>query len=429
MKFYGLIISSSLLSFASAASELSFNDVWGKYFDHSKEMESLRKEKEANELSSERGKLHWAPKISLMSQWSSTNDPGQVFINYLGQRAVTQQDFNPSSLNFPKRKEFLNGILGVDLPLYEGGMKTNQSSMFNSLVKASELELKAKRTDEFTELSRQYGSLLIHDNNSEALKKLQEDLRKIISSYQVGSSSNPVGYSGLLGLKGVSNRIEGLLTTFNLKFENSKQTISERSELKDPWRPVSVKNIQTFIDQHLNEDNTQTLSSMLLAHELKASTLDFVAKMESARYLPKVGLFAQNNLYSGDRDLENSQSYGVYLMWEIFNSDSYNKSSEAKAKAASAKAKILSSKREESIVRSHLKSSQLTLEKNLELLFDSNNLLNEQSKNSMKLFKSGLLNALQLAEVINRRVDVIEQKNNAELQYLDVRSRLHQLSH
>jgi hypothetical protein len=72
--------------------------------------------------------------------------------------------------------------------------------------------------------------------------------------------------------------------------------------------------------------------------------------------------------------------------------------------------------------------SQLTL-KNLDLLFDSNNLLNEQSKNSMKLFKSGLLNALQLAEVINRRIDVIEQKNNAELQYLDVRSRLHQLSH
>jgi hypothetical protein len=168
---------------------------------------------------------------------------------------------------------------------------------------------------------------------------------------------------------------------------------------------------------------------MLLAHQVKASTLDLAAKMESARYLPKIGLFAQNNLYSGYRDLENSQSYGVYLMWEIFNSDSYNKHSEAKAKAASAKAKILSSKREESIMRSHLRASQVTLEKNLDLLFDSNNLLNEQSKNSMKLFKSGLLNALQLAEVINRRIDVIEQKNNAELQYLDVRSRLHQLSH
>lgn len=429
MKFLGFIFSSLIFGSDAFAAELSLDDVWKNYFDHSKEMESLRKEKEANVLASERGKLHWTPKISLMTQWSSSNDPGQVFINNLGQRAVTQLDFIPSSLNFPKRKEFLNGVLGVDLPLYEGGMKMNQSSMFSTLVKASEIELKAKKTNEFTELSRLFGSLIIHENNSEALKKLQDDLKRIISSYQVGSSSNPVGYSGLLGLKGVANRINGLMTTFNLQFQNSKKTISERSELSESWKPLQVKNIKSYINSYLTEDNTQILSSMLLAHELKASAMDSMAKMESARYLPKLGLFAQNHLYSGDRDVENSQSYGVYLMWEIFNNDSFNRYSEARAKALSAKAKIIGSKREENIMRSHLRESKVTLEKNLDLLFDSNNLLSEQAKNSMKLFKNGLMNALQLAEVINRRVDVIEQKNNAELQYLDVRSRLHQLSH
>jgi hypothetical protein len=55
-------------------------------------------------------------------------------------------------------------------------------------------------------------------------------------------------------------------------------------------------------------------------------------------------------------------------------------------------------------------------------------LLKEQTVNAMKLFRSGMLSALQLAEVINRRVDLIENKNKAETQYLEVYSRLYQLN-
>jgi outer membrane protein TolC len=156
--------------------------------------------------------------------------------------------------------------------------------------------------------------------------------------------------------------------------------------------------------------------------------MSHASNMEKARYLPKIGLFAQNNIYSGQRDSQASQSFGFYLMWELFNADSYNKFSEARAKTMAAEAKLLSGKQQESIMRENLRTSKITLEKNLVLLDKSNDLLNEQSKNATKLFRSGLLNALQLAELMNRRVDVIEQKSRAELQYLEISTRLYQLN-
>ena len=79
-------------------------------------------------------------------------------------------------------------------------------------------------------------------------------------------------------------------------------------------------------------------------------------------------------------------------------------------------------------MQDQLLESKATLEKNLVLLEKSDNLLKEQTQNAMKLFRSGMLSALQLAEVINRRVDLIDNKNKAEAQYLDVYSRLYLLN-
>jgi hypothetical protein len=427
MRFYFLIFF-LLIANSTFATELSFEDVWIKYFDNSHELAALKSEKEASELASKRSHLHWIPKVSLMGQWSDTNDPGQVFFNYLGQRSVTQNDFNPASLNRPVRQRFANGALGLDLPLYEGGMRSNQTTMYDMILKSNEFEIKTKRTEEYTELVRRFGSLISFNLNSSALNRLRADLDLIINSYQVGSKSNPIGYSGLLGLRGVLNRVEGMLNEFGMQIKNNKDWISNKAKINDEWHPISTYKFFDFISNSLNNSESQSFSSLLLANEFKVSSMSHASNMEKARYLPKIGLFAQNNIYSGQRDSQASQSFGVYLMWELFNADSYNKFSEARAKTMAAEAKLLSGKQQESIMRENLRTSKITLEKNLILLDKSNDLLNEQSKNATKLFRSGLLNALQLAELMNRRVDVIEQKSKAELQYLEISSRLYQLN-
>lgn len=412
----------------SQSTTKGFDEVWGQLYQKSLKQKSAILEKEANEESLKRADRHWLPRVYVSGQWFSTNDPTQVFFNNLGQRAIEQADFTPSDLNRPGREAFRAGVLGLDLPLYEGGFKSAQSSMYQALVKSSEIELKAKRSEEYAELARQYGSLLIISQNESRLRELKMNLRKVISSYQVGAQSNPVGYSGLLGLKGVDNRIEGILAQYEMKIGNARQWINTKTEEASLWQPDGKEKITDFLVTKLSSSSQSAHSSMILSQEMKLKTLDEMRNMEKARFLPRVGIFANNNLYSGDRDTETSQSYGLYLQWDLFNSDSYGRVGEAAAKALAEQSKLNAFKQEERIMLGQLQDSKMTLEKTLKLLDDSDVLLQEQSSSAMKLFRSGMLNALQLAEVINRRVDLVENKLAAETQYLDVWSRLYQLN-
>lgn len=406
----------------------SFDEVWKELFDKSLTQKAVALEKETNEVSLKRADRHWLPRVYVTGQWFSTNDPTQIFFNNLGQRAVEQVDFIPSNLNRPGRETFQAGTLGVDLPLYEGGFKTSQSSMYRTLVKASEIELKAKRSEEYAELARQYGSLLILTQSENLLKELRVNLKKVISGYQVGAQSNPVGYSGLLGLKGVDNRIEGVLAQYEMKSLNARHWINQKSGSNLAWQPDLQEKFKDFLITKLSSTAMALHSSIILSQEMKLKTLDEMKNMEKARYFPRVGLFANNNIYAGDRDTENSQSFGLYFQWDLFNSDSYGRAAEVAAKTLAEEAKLKAFKQEEKIILSQLQESKVTLEKTLELLDNSDRLLQEQSSNAMKLFRSGMLNALQLAEVINRRVDLVENKLNAETQYLDVWTRLYQLN-
>ena len=417
----------STLVQAQAQSVKSFDELWSQIYQKSHQQKSIAQEKVANDEALSRAQRHWLPRAYVAGQWFSTNDPGQVFFNNLGQRSIEQADFAPSFLNHPDSSTYKAGVLGVDLPLYEGGMKSNQSSMYRSLVQASEMEMKAKKSEEYGEFGRQYGGLIIYTEKTQKLQELKISLEKIISNYQVGAQSNPVGYSGLLGLNGVQNRIEGMVYEFEMKIANAKKWIDTKAEINESWRPAQDQKLNAFLAHNLSQTSAISYSSMLLAQDLKVGTLENMKDMEKARFLPRVGLFAQNQLYSGDRDTANSQTFGLYLMWDLFNSDSYGRVAEANAKAMAAKAKLEAFKQEETIMNQQLLESKETLEKNLVLIEKSDKLLQEQTQNAMKLFRSGMLSALQLAEVINRRVDLIKDKTQAESQYLEVYSRLYQL--
>ena len=63
------------------------------------------------------------------------------------------------------------------------------------------------------------------------------------------------------------------------------------------------------------------------------------------------------------------------------------------------------------------------MKKNLELLNDSEKLLSEQVKVTSNLFHSGAITALQLAEVLNRRVDLILNLRTLEQGLIDLRTK------
>ncbi len=418
----------SLNTFGSETGAVkSFDEIWQSFYQKSHLIQEGRREYESDTYASDRAKRHWLPRVYLTGQILNSDDPGQVLFSNLGQRAVSQSDFAPDTLNNPARQTFKTGTLGLDLPLYEGGFKAAQESMLGQIMQASAIEIEAKRTSEYAELSRQYGGMLIYSKSSTNLLELKSALNQIIATYQVGAKSNPVGHSGLLGLKAVVNRISGMMAEFKMQISVKKIWIDKKAEIDSAWIPNEKTTLQEYLAQNLQSVSNHPHSALYIANQMKTDAFGQMRAMEKARFLPRVGLFAQNNLYDGSRDTQNSQAFGLYLTWDIFNSDSYGRVSEAQAKIQAGQEKMRAAEQDELIMMNNLVESKKVLEENLEILADTDGLLKEQSLNAMKLFKSGLLSALQLSEVINRRVDLIESKNKVENQYLDVWSHLYQL--
>jgi len=435
MRFKGIfmkrpfMLSLILMSTAYADQKpvMGFEELWSKLMDKSSKIKQASFELESADLADARSSRHWLPRAYVTGQWFETNDSAAVFFNNLGQRAVTQADFSPATLNHPVRQNFRNATLGIDLPLYEGGMKSNQSQMMGQVLKASELELKAKKTEEYIDLSHHFAALSIVDKSQTNLQQVKTELEKIISTYQVGEKSNPVGYSGLLGLKGVLNRVKGQELYLKMQSTEHRDWINEKLEFTQDWQAKPIESIETFSQNHLSEMSSNSYSSLLLANQLKVQSMQNMTEMERARFLPRVGLFAQNNLYAGDRDNENSQTIGLYFMWDLFNPDSFGRFGESKAKANAALAQIQQAKTEQNLMKLNLTSSKTTIEETLKILEDNQRILAEQTQAAMRLFRSGMLTALQLAEVLNRRVDLIENKFKVENNYLEVRTRIYQL--
>lgn len=406
-----------------------FKDLWEEISRVSKSQKANTLEKESLDLEKNRLNRHWLPRVYLKSNWFRTDDPGQVFFNHLGQRSIKQEDFVPNDLNSPGEKSFNMTTLGINLPLFEGGMKSSQGNMIKHIIKANEADLKARKTEDFTKFSTEYGNFLISQDAKRNLLDLNEKLKNILSKYEVGRESNPVGHSGLLGLKSVKNRLVGVLNHFNLLEKNALTYFNEKRESTENLKLNDRRSLKEFVNEELNaKTTTSTLSSKLLTESLKVESLEELPKLERSRFLPQIGLFFENMTYSGSRDTENSKAIGLYLIWDIFNNDSYGRISEANAKLAAARAKIEQYKQEEKIASYKLAESKETLENNLELLSDSSKILADQTSNMMKLFNSSMINALQLAEVLNRRIDLVMEKTTLEKNYLETMTNIYQLN-
>ncbi|MBT4792832.1 MAG: hypothetical protein HON90_14755, partial [Halobacteriovoraceae bacterium] len=115
------------------------------------------------------------------------------------------------------------------------------------------------------------------------------------------------------------------------------------------------------------------------------------------------------NQYIGDRDENNVQTMGVYLKWDLFNNDSYGRVAEAKKKIISMKQKYSYAAKKESSYKKSLESALIALKKNDKTLKQTLNLLDEQTKISFKLFKRGKLSGIQMAQILNQKIDLIEQ--------------------
>jgi outer membrane protein TolC len=414
-----IITSTIILFFAGIvqAETLSFASAWSKINEGSAAQESSRLQTESLTESQARASRHWLPKLYLDAKSYQTNDPGASFFGLLEQRSIQQTDFNPDTINHPDSHIYTRGALGLDLALYEGGMKSSQVDLLKHSVEAQKNATSQIQVEQYSMVGLSYGSIAVLEQQKNKLQAISSEVLRMIKSYQLGNKSNPVGYSGLLGMKSLANRIAGLLNQYEAQSKSHYAVLNEMGLKGQSWIPENIDS-NTFVNRYFSASSKQgdiAASFKIESAKENVKASEEMAHMEKAKFLPRVGAFAESFVFNGNRDTANGYNAGLYLQWKLFDPNDYGSLKEAKLKSLAAAKHSEASEQQERAERAALNESLNSLRQNIDLLNDSYKLLVEQSKMTETLFKNGSINALQIVEILNRRTDLVSQQGEAEL--------------
>lgn len=401
----------------SETTDYSFQKLWALTRAHSPELAAAQHELQAAKLGESRAALHWVPRLYATAQGYSTNDPARSFMSLLDQRQITGTDFSPAALNEPESRVYETGTLGIDLPLFEGGAQVSLAAAAQEGRKAQEWQLQAEQKGQYVALASRYAELLALQKEQEDLDQLSQKVQTTIEQYRIGSRSNPVGYSGLLGLKNLANRLQGLLNQNHSQQTSLRDQIrSNVPEIPSDWVPP-LESVSNFLDEHLpvSEEEAKALPPAAQAAQANADRLEKMKGVQTAQWLPRIGLFAEGDLTNGDQATATSYTSGAYLQWNLFSASNIDAEAQADQEAQAARSQAQALIQQAGVSRREAQQQRQALQENLKLMDNSAQMLEEQTRTAIDLFKNGSINALQLVEVLSRRADLLTNILDAEM--------------
>lgn len=420
-----VILQTATISWAQSqqkVSTLPLEKVWVQIHGESPMQKSAQLQVESFEASKDRASLHWLPRLYLDAKHYQTNEAGSQFFGLLQQRSLENTDFNANDINHPKITWSTRAALGVDWALYEGGMKSAQSSMYTEMSQAQKKASSQLALEQYAQVAQFYGSIGLIQQQKQKISDLLKVIERLTKSYQIGQRSNPVGYSGLLGLKSLSNRLMGLLSQYEAQQNSYHASLKEMGLKEDLWAP-QFADVISYVDNKMNyvcspgvsceAQLSQSKSLKVKSFEQNAAASEFAAQMEKARYLPRLGAFAESSLFKSERDTSDSYIVGLYLQWNLYNPNELGLSKEAQIKAAANTQQVKALDQQERAERASLLQAIQALKSNLTLLNESQKLMTEQIQVTETLFKNGSVNALQFVEVLSRRADLLTSQSDA----------------
>lgn len=413
-----------LISTSVLAGDVQFEKLWSQVSDNALGLKASKEAVSAAQINSERNGKHWYPTIYAQGQSYLTDDPGANLFGIMSQRQIVQTDFTPSKLNEPGTNHFTKGAIGLNFSLYEGGMK-------DSISKASKFQYESKKNEDqknkiefYSEVSKNYFSLYALSNQKNELQKVSTTIDSILSRYQIGNKSNPVGYSGLLGLKSLKNRLTAINDENSAKVKAYSNALMELSNQEQNLKFEQVSNLVTNLNDYLPTAQTEYKeTAKIKSFYSNAEAAREIVGAEKSRNLPRVGVFAESYAFNGERDTATGFSTGVYVNWNLFSGNDIGASDEAIHNSHAAKYYAQAMSQKEKIEFDAQTTMEETLLKTLSTLDDSQKLLDEQMNVANNLFKNGMISALQLVEVLSRRVDLINSKTEVELSLVEAKSK------
>lgn len=401
-----------------------FSEVWAGARGQSLAIAAQRARVEATSQEFERSARHWYPTLGLEAKSFYTDDPGASLFAKLGEKGISGADFAPDNMNYPELRRHEKVTLGARWMFYEGGLRDKSRQAFEQSLLAEKRGEQALVLAEFSKALGLYGGLVVLERKEKAILPLKQILESTLERYQVGSATNPLGYSGLLGLKTLLQRLSGEMGMIQAEKQAIWQTLFITSGIpKEAWSTASPSLDHLFQHDVQSQITTVAGPSYLVQAEYEAAvSATLAAEAERSRYLPHLGLFAQQDMYKpADSNFASSQTYGIFLNWQLFSPMDYGAVSQAKAQALHYKLRAENTQRDQDAKTAQNDIAITALLEQIKLADQSLFLLEEQTMVSRKLFTSGLINALQLTEVYSRRVDVILARSQMEKSVLQMK--------
>ncbi len=415
-------------SVAQAGEFVDFKQVWSKIRIDSSEIRAGEAQIKASESASDRSARHWMPGLTLMGRGVHTNDPAQIFFSRLGQRSVDSGDFNPPALNQPGTAQFVSTSLGLQWSLYEGGGGMAHRDLQRSMAELKKIEKDRAELEAYIEAASGYATILHAEETLTSVKGLQSTVQAVLSRYSVGSRSNPVGYSGLLGLKSLLNRIHAVEEQLMTEADAARSRIRALSNEVPVDFQVRKEPVSTFLSVALPEDHLiggDSLSMNQAEKGVRAS--EAAVGIDRARALPQFGVFGEGSVITGARSTGAAYSAGVFLKWNLFDPRDFGTLYEKRLERDAAQFRL---EGVQAAIRSGQESGLKSLRsigKNEKLLLESLALMAEQVEVASRLFQSGSIPALQLVEVYNRRLDLLLNFQDLQRQHIQTRTSLARL--
>ncbi|PJZ57209.1 TolC family protein [Leptospira barantonii] len=436
---------------------LEFSEVWEKIRVESASLQTKASEVKTNEIAKSRSAKHWLPKVYADARTFRTDDPTLNFMGKLGQRSANASDFSTESLryqpsnfldsnnqpynginpnntnvfakdtlNHPGNNSYSKGTLGVELPLFEGGSKVAFHSIREKRLHAVLSEEKYFRFLEYSKAAIHYQSIVLAEENRTRAENLSEQIRNFLNRYRIGNRSNPVGFSGHLALQS----LQLILDVSKKEFESLRISSEETLLLSAPGLGENFKpkrnTLFSFADKYLpvSKEKDSAHTPLTEVYRFQSEEAQEGIEAERAKFLPKIAAYAETYAYNGARNQANSYNAGVYLQMNLLDPSDLGALDEAKAKAENARKKSKEIRQNEENRFKILVSRERIVFENLNSIYESMRLQEEQLQVSQKLFRSGTIQAPQMAESFSAMANLLKLKSSSELEYLKIRSEL-----
>lgn len=407
------------------ASNLSLEDVWEKIYGDAQAISARENQVQASQLSTKRASRHWYPKLYWQTKVYNTDDPAYSFMGKLNQRSINPlSDFSANALNEPESELYHQHQIGLYMPIWEGGMRRAQVKGLKHMGKMSAKQKLATEIEMFAEVSSHYAHLVVLQKVMKETDTLDGEIKKIMKGYRIGKKSNPLGYSGLLGLQTFQTQIDGMSRQYSatqkglhqaLNHFSTKVPLSFNVSHQKPM-PFYKKVLVSFLEVYKskNGDDSFKVQSLLAQANAAKAQIDG----EKARFRPHIGVFANYTMNGGDRSTEGSTMIGVQVNMSLYDGTNWGATKEASFKHQAAQAYALAqAQREKAQNEIYLKVGGPLL-KTIEEMCKSCDRLKEQTKINRRLFRNGLINVLQFTEVLSRRAQMINHLYQANLEFI-----------